>query len=95
MRIGIKPSCSISKSVDRAANPDRATVENMSVDHRGLDVIMAQEFLNGPNIVTRFQQMRSKGMAGAQGFAEAGQKFRFCSGPRRIARVSSNRYERI
>lgn len=28
----------------------------MGVDHRGLDVIMAQEFLNGPNIVTGFEQ---------------------------------------
>jgi hypothetical protein len=40
----------------------------MSVDHRGLDVIMAQEFLNGPNIVTAFQQVSCQGMAGAQGF---------------------------
>jgi hypothetical protein len=64
MRIGIKPSCSISKSVDRA------TIKNMSVDHRGLDVIMAQEFLNGPNVIAALEQMRRKGMAGAQGFTE-------------------------
>jgi hypothetical protein len=34
-------------------------------------------------------------MAGAQGFLEAVQKFRLCGGRRRMARISSNRYQRI
>ena len=38
-------------------------VKNMSVDHRGFDIIVAQEFLNRPDIITALQQMGSKGMA--------------------------------
>ena len=63
MRIRIKPSCSISKSVDRAANPGRATVKDMGIDHRRLHVAVAQKLLDRSDIVTPFQQMGSKGMA--------------------------------
>jgi hypothetical protein len=35
----------------------------MGVDHGGTDVFMAQELLNGANIVAIFQQMGSKAMA--------------------------------
>ena len=35
----------------------------MRVDHRGLDILVAEQFLNGPDIVSVLQQMRGKGMA--------------------------------
>ena len=70
MRIGIKPFYSISKSVDRAANPGRSPVEDMGIDHRRLHVAMAQKFLNISDVISVLKQMRSEGMAGAQGFAQ-------------------------
>ena len=42
------------KSIHRAANPGRATVKYMGIDHRSLHVAMAQQFLGGPNIVNAF-----------------------------------------
>ena len=41
MPIGIKPACSISKSVDRTTNSGRAVVKDMGIDHRALDVMVA------------------------------------------------------
>jgi len=35
-----------SKSIDRAANSSRSTVEKMGINHGRFDVIMAQEFLD-------------------------------------------------
>jgi hypothetical protein len=35
----------------------------MGVDHGGADIAMAKEFLNGANVVTRFQEMCGEGMA--------------------------------
>jgi hypothetical protein len=55
MRISIKSSYSISKPVDWAANPGRATVKDMGIDHRRLYVAVTQKFLDGSNIVTAFQ----------------------------------------
>jgi hypothetical protein len=62
MRIGIITSSIASKSVNRTANARRSTVEDMGIDHRCLDVAMAQEFLDRSNIVTAFEQVRGEGM---------------------------------
>jgi hypothetical protein len=62
----------------------------MGIDHRRLHVAMTQKFMDGPNIIAIFQQISSKGVAGAQGFTEAVQKFRLCGGRKRMARLSSN-----
>jgi hypothetical protein len=35
----------------------------MGIDHRRTDILVTKQFLNRPDIVTFFQQMRSKGMA--------------------------------
>ena len=35
----------------------------MGADHGRLDVLVAEEFLNGPDVVTRHEQMGCKGMA--------------------------------
>ena len=58
MRIGIKTSTMMSERPDGAANPRRAAVQDMGVNHRRLHVAMAQEFLNCPNVVVAFGQMR-------------------------------------
>jgi hypothetical protein len=50
MQIRIKPSCSISKPVEGAATPGRATIRDMGIDHRRLHVTMAQKFLDGLNL---------------------------------------------
>jgi len=38
-------------------------VEDMGINHCGLDIGMAQKFLNRPNIVSTLKQVRGKGMA--------------------------------
>ena len=46
--------------VEWAANGFRATIEDMSVDHGGLYILVPEQFLHGPNIVTGFQQLRGE-----------------------------------
>jgi len=60
MLIGITYHVSTSKSIGRAANTCRATIEDMSIDHRCFDVIMSKEFLHCSYIVATFQQMSAK-----------------------------------
>ena len=62
MRIGIITSSIASEPVNRTANARRSTVEDMGIDHRCLDVAMAQEFLDRSNIVTAFEQVSGEGM---------------------------------
>ncbi len=52
-----------SHPVQRTANTPRPSVEHMGGAHRRFDVAMAQQFLNGSNIIAAFEQMRGKGMA--------------------------------
>jgi hypothetical protein len=40
-----------SKRVDRTKNPGRSPVENASIGHCGLDVAVAQKFLDRPYVV--------------------------------------------
>ena len=63
MQIGIKPSTMVRESVDGTGNASRSTVEDMGVYHRDLCVAMAQEFLDRPDIVTAFEQVRCERMA--------------------------------
>ena len=46
-----------SKPVYRTTNARRAAVEDMNIDHRCLDVAMAQELLYHSNIVPSFEQV--------------------------------------
>src|SRR5712671_149913 len=62
--------------VEWAANGFRATIQDMGIDHGGLHVLMPEQFLHGPNIVSGFQQMRRKRVAeGMTGdvFVDSGQ----------------------
>jgi hypothetical protein len=51
-----------SKPIYRTANASRPTVVDMRIDHRSLDVAIAQEFLEGSNVITAFEQVGGKGM---------------------------------
>ena len=39
-----------SQGIDRASHAPSASVQDMSVNHRGLDVFMTKQLLNGPDI---------------------------------------------
>jgi hypothetical protein len=47
-----------------AADPTGAVTQDVRVDHRRRDVAVAQEFLDGPDVVSTFEQMRGKRVAG-------------------------------
>ena len=60
MRIGIRTS--FSESIHRAANVRRSTIEDMEMDHRRLDVAVAQKVQDGSDVVAAFEQVGGKGM---------------------------------
>ncbi len=49
-----------SQAVERAANPEAPTVQDMRVNHRRADVRMTQQLLNRSNIVTRLKEVGRK-----------------------------------
>ncbi len=49
-----------SARIERTPYPAPATLQHMRVDHGRSDVLVPQEFLHRPNIVTVLQQVRSK-----------------------------------
>ncbi len=54
---------------------ETGSVEDVSVDHGGADVFVAEEFLHGANVVAVLQQMRSEAVTegvAAGGFVSAG-----------------------
>lgn len=55
-------------NIQRTSYGQSPFVEDVGVDHGGADVLMAQEFLDGSNVVPLLQKMRgkavAKGMAG-------------------------------
>ena len=51
-----------SEGIHRAADPGRGTVEQMGVDRRRLDVLMAQELLDRADVVCAFQQVGAERM---------------------------------
>ena len=46
------------QAIDWAADPQRPTVEDVQVDHRGTDVAMPEQFLHCPDVLAVLQQMR-------------------------------------
>jgi len=52
-----------SQGIDRASHAPSASVQDMSVTHRGLDVFMTEQLLNGPNVVAGLQEVGREGMA--------------------------------
>jgi hypothetical protein len=49
--------------VGGASDARRAQVEDMRVDHRGADIAVAEELLDGPDVVVVLQQVGSEGLA--------------------------------
>lgn len=56
--------------VEGAAHGEGASVEDVGVDHCGGDVAVAQELLDGADVVARFEQVRSEAVA--KGVARCG-----------------------
>jgi hypothetical protein len=52
-----------SQEIERATDAQGALVEDVSVDHGGADVLVAQEFLDGPDVLARFEQVRGEAVA--------------------------------
>ena len=50
-------------SIQRAFDGQAAALEDVGVDHGGADVLVAEQFLDGANIVAILEQMGGKGMA--------------------------------
>jgi hypothetical protein len=50
------------QEVCRAHDPTTATVEHMGVYHRGTDVAVSEEFLDGADVIPSFQEMGCKGV---------------------------------
>ena len=50
------------KPVEGAADSVSSAVEDVGVDHGGLDVFVAEELLYGPDIVTALEQMGGEGV---------------------------------
>ena len=61
------------QTVERAVDPSTATIQYVRVDHRGLDVLVPQEFLDGSDVVAVLQQMGCKGMTKCVGGHALGQ----------------------
>jgi hypothetical protein len=79
MWISIKSSCSISNSIDRAANSLSTPIQNMGIYHGRFYILVAKQLLDGPDVITVLKQMVGVRMMEAQGFTEAFQEFRFLS----------------
>ena len=52
-----------SEPVCRTSDAESDRVEDVGVDHRRLDALVAEEFLYGPDVVAVFQQMGSERVA--------------------------------
>jgi len=90
--------------VERTADRQAAAIQNVGIDHGGLDILVAEEFLNGSDIVPGFEQVRGKAMpecVTTRGLGEAGQTHRvpsFHSGQALTARwrlLSSTWWRRL
>jgi hypothetical protein len=46
-----------SGGVERAADPERAGLQDVGIDHRGADVLVAEEFLDGADIVSGLEEV--------------------------------------
>jgi hypothetical protein len=51
------------QQIAEAPNTSAATIQHMGIDHRRVDILMPQEFLDSANIVARFEQMGGKPLA--------------------------------
>ena len=68
-------------------------IQNMAIDHGRFHVLVSGKPMGRSDIITILEQMSGEAMperADRRGFTEKVKKFRFWSGPGRMARVTSN-----
>lgn len=73
--LGLQAVCAHSEVIGGAADPPTPTIQDMRVDHRGAHIPMPEQFLDRPDVIAVFQQMRGERMAEAMaacGFGDAG-----------------------
>jgi hypothetical protein len=61
LRLPIPPSWS--RHINRTAHRQPSSIQNMGVNHCGLDILMCQQLLHSPNVITVLKQVRGKTMA--------------------------------
>jgi len=54
------PELRLAKPVERTRHAPTAAIEDVSVNHRGRNIRMTEQFLNGADVVARLQQMRGE-----------------------------------
>jgi hypothetical protein len=52
-----------SKAVRRASHAPPSSIQDMGVDHGGLDIVVAEQLLDSADVVAVLDQMRRKGMS--------------------------------
>ena len=52
----------ISAQIERTAHPLPTALEHMRIDHGSTDILVAEEFLHGANVIAIFQEMGSETM---------------------------------
>ena len=57
------PHCSLYLSIKRASHSERSSLENVSIDHGCLDILVSEQILNGTNIYAVLEKVRGEGMA--------------------------------
>ena len=54
--------CSVCLTIQRASHSASAAIEDVGIDHCGIEIFVPEQFLNCPDVVTRFQQVSSEAM---------------------------------
>jgi hypothetical protein len=58
-----RPRCQSISCVQGALYVQPRFIQNVGVDHRGRDVLVAQKLLNSPDVIVRFKKVGSEGVA--------------------------------
>jgi hypothetical protein len=64
-----------------APNASAAAIQHMSIDHRRVNILMPQEFLDGANIVAGFEQVCGKCVPEGVAARHPGDRMRYVNAP--------------
>ena len=56
------PGLSALRAIEGAPHSQPIAVQDMCVDHRGADALVAEQFLDCPDVIAVLQEMRSEGV---------------------------------
>ena len=56
-------TCSAQKPISRAADTPPTSIQYVGVDHRGADALVAEELLDGANVVSILEKVGGKAVA--------------------------------